>query len=129
MDGQPPASRPLLVIVSGKPGSGKSTLARRLADALWFPLLSNDAIRQGLLETRAHAADEAARHVDGVTPVLVFYATIQFLLRSGVSLVAEHSFRRSLSEADLRPLAEISRLVNIHCDRPRHMMLRLLMCW
>jgi predicted kinase len=115
----PDSSRPtlpLLVFVSGKPGSGKSTLAFRLADALWFPLISNDAIRQGLLETRANAEDEATRTVDGPTSVAVFYATIGFLLRAGVSLVVEHSFRRGLSEPDLQSLSPIARMVNIHCD-------------
>src|SRR5262245_298507 len=107
---------PLFVFVSGKPGSGKSTLAQRLADALWLPLVSNDAIRQGLLETRAGAENEAARVVDGPTAVGVFYATISFLLRAGVSLVAEFSFRRGLSEPDLRPLVQMARAVNVHCD-------------
>jgi hypothetical protein len=46
----------------------------------------------------------------------VFYATIGFLLRADVSLVAEFSFRRGLSEPDLRPLTEIARTVNVHCD-------------
>jgi predicted kinase len=107
---------PLFVFVSGKPGSGKSTLAQRLATALWFPLVSNDAIRQGLLETRAGAEEESARVVDGPTAVGVFYATIAFLLRAGVSLVAEFSFRRGLSEPDLGPLVQIARTVNVHCD-------------
>ena len=112
----PPAALPLLVFVSGKPGSGKSTLARRLADALWLPLLSKDAIYEGLLETRADTGLEALRRVDGPTAVGVFYATVGSMLRQGVSLVAEHSFRRGLSEPDLRPLARIARLVNVHCD-------------
>jgi adenylate kinase family enzyme len=43
-------TRPLLVVVSGKPGSGKSTLAQRLGDRslLWLPVVSHDAIRSAL---------------------------------------------------------------------------------
>src|SRR5262249_53395721 len=107
---------PLFVFVSSKPGSGKSTLTQRLAAALSLPLVSNDAIRHGLLETRAGAEDPAARVVDGPTAVGVFYATIAFLLRADVSLVAEFSFRCGLSEPDLRPLVQIARAVNVHCD-------------
>jgi predicted kinase len=110
------ASLPLFVFVSGKPGSGKSTLAQRLADALWFPLLSKDAIKQGLLETRAAAEDEAAREVDGPTSFGVFYGAIGFLLRSGVSLVAEVSFQRGLDEPKFQPLMEVARIVNVHCE-------------
>ncbi|HVC32919.1 MAG TPA: AAA family ATPase [Chloroflexota bacterium] len=115
----PRPSLPLFVFVSGKPGSGKTTLAQRLADALWLPLVSNDAIRQGLFETRAAARGEAARLadvVDGPTAVGVFFSAIGFLLSAGVSLIADHSFRRGLSEPDLRPLVQSARLVNIHCD-------------
>ncbi len=109
-------SLPQFVFVSGKPGSGKPTLARRLADALWFPLLSKDAIKQGLLETRAAAEDEAARVVDGPTSFGVFYGSIGFLLRAGVSLVAEASFQRGLDEPKFQPLMEVARIVNVHCE-------------
>ena len=109
---------PLLVFVSGKPGSGKSTLAHRLADALWFPLLSKDAIKQGLLETRAAAEEAAARAVDGSTSFGVCYNAIGFLLRNGVSLVAEASFQRGLDEPRIQQLEEVARIVNVHCDLP-----------
>lgn len=113
-----PTSLPLLVVVSGKPGSGKSTLARHLADALRFPLISSDAIRQGLLETWAAAPYDASGRVDGLRVIRMFYATVGYMLGQGVSLVAELSFRRGLDEPNLLALTNTARLVNVHCDVP-----------
>lgn len=111
--------RPLLVLVSGKPGSGKSTLAQRLAaqDILWLPLLSLDAIKTGVAETLQVAAEDTARWpVLTGTAVAVFYATITQFLRAGVSLIAEHSFRRGLSERGLQPSTQLARIVNVYCQ-------------
>jgi len=100
---------PLLILISGKPGAGKSTLARRLAaeDALWLPLVSNDSLRVGLLETGVAASGRAA--------IDVFYGNIGYLLDRGVSLIAELSFRRGLDEPQLRQLAGRCRMVHIPC--------------
>lgn len=88
--------RPLLVLVSGAPGSGKTTLARRLAgeDALWLPLLSVDAFKRGLAETQgvSLAVDSAARPTITGSAVGAFFATIEYFLRSGMSMIAEFSF-------------------------------------
>lgn len=46
------AHPPLLVLVSGLPAAGKTTLAGRLAHALQLPVLSRDAIKDGLAESR-----------------------------------------------------------------------------
>jgi len=110
------SSRPLLVLVSGKPGSGKSTLARRLADALSIPLVSRDAVRGGLAKTRVIADDD----LDGISAVTlasvdVFYGTIEYLLRHGVSLVTEQSFCRGLDERHISPLAHLARTAIVHC--------------
>ena len=40
-----------LVLVTGPPAAGKSSVARPLADALGFPLLSKDAIKETLFDT------------------------------------------------------------------------------
>lgn len=112
-------SRPLLVLVSGTPGSGKSTLARRLADedALWLPLLSVDAFKRGLAETQgiSLALDADARSTITGAAVGAFFAAIGYFLRSGMSVIAEFSFRRDLAEHDLAAFLAIARVVNVHC--------------
>ena len=117
MSDPPPAPRPLLVIVRGKPGSGKTTLARRLGgtDALGLPLLERDAIKAGLVETHSVETDEVRQVVVPLSFDL-FFRTIELWLREGVSLIAEHSFRRELHEARLRALIRLARAVVIECD-------------
>lgn len=111
--------RPLLVLVSGAPGSGKSTLARRLADqdALWLPLLSVDAFKRGLAETQGSdlALDPAARSRIPEAAVGAFFAAIAYFVGSGMSVIAEFSFRRGLAERDLAPFLVLARVVNVHC--------------
>lgn len=112
--------RPRLVLVGGRPAAGKTTLARRLAEegALWLPLLSADAVRTGIgdaldaWDSPSHAAPSGARVFD------VYYLTVEQLLRAGVSLIAEASYRRGLDEARLRPLLDIARVAHIHCTAP-----------
>ena len=113
--------RPLLVLVSGVPGSGKSTLARRLADqdALWLPLLSVDAFKRGLAETRGIdldlARDPDAHATIAGAAVAAFFAAMGYFVRSGMSIIAEFSFRRGLAERDLAPYLALARVVNVHC--------------
>ena len=109
--------RPLLVLVSGKPGSGKTTLARRLAetDALALPLLDRDAIKVGLVTTQGIETDENRATIVPAS-FSIFYETIGSWLASGVSLIAEHSFRRGMAETPLQPLIRQACTVVLHCD-------------
>lgn len=40
-----------IVLVSGAPGAGKTTIAQPLAEALGFPLLSKDHIKETLYDS------------------------------------------------------------------------------
>ncbi len=97
--------------------AGKSTLARRLAetDALGLPLLDRDAIKVGLVTTHGMETEELRATIvrDSFD---IFYQTIDSWLRAGVSLIAEHSFRRGMSESALRPLTHLACAVVLHCD-------------
>lgn len=108
-------TRPLIVIVSGRPGSGKSTLARKLSEEslLWLPHLAADSFRTGMSETLGTWAKPT-----GPEMYDAFYRAIEFLIREGVSLIAEASFQPRLDAPRLRPLLEIARAVNVHTLAP-----------
>ena len=109
---------PLLVLVGGAPCAGKTTLAFRLGAGLQLPVLSRDAIKDGLAESRGIADPVQGRTLAGPTFAL-FYGTIGRFLDAGCSLVAEHAFWRGRSEADLIPLVARARSVYVHCRLPR----------
>ena len=120
--------QPLLVIITGVPGSGKSTLARELghADYLGLPVLSRDAIKAAMVETRAFAEPQAPRvelETDAVRAMIVprsfdlFYDTLRLWLEAGVSVIAEHAFARR-SKDDLLPLTQLARTALVHCVCP-----------
>lgn len=114
-------THPLLIVISGKPGSGKSTLAQRLGarSCLWLPVVSHDAIRSALRPPGATA--EACGLVPVERSVGLFYATLRHHLEAGASVIAEFSWRRGLSEADLGKLLPLARPVNVHCELPVEM--------
>jgi predicted kinase len=109
--------REKLIVFTGLSGSGKSTLAQRLADRslLWLPVVSHDAIRSGLRRPIGSADDRGAR-VPVEASIGLFYATIEHYLRAGASVIAELSWRRGISEADLAEVAQLARPVNVHCQ-------------
>jgi predicted kinase len=111
-------TRPLLVVVSGKPGSGKSTLAQRLGDRsmLWLPVVSHDAIRSAL--PAPGSAPEARGAVPPERSIGLFYDTIARFLEAGASVIAELSWRRGISEGDLARVARLGRAVDVHCAVP-----------
>lgn len=115
--------RPLLVLVGGPPGSGKTTLAFRLGVALALPVLSRDAIKDGLAESRRVTDPIRGRELAEPTFAL-FYGTIGRFLDAGCSLVAEHAFLRGVSERELAPLTGRARTVVIHCHLDREANIR-----
>jgi predicted kinase len=99
LSGAAQEGRPRLVLVGGRPGAGKTSLALLLAGegALWLPLLSADALRTGMGDA-LDAWPDAAGAPGGRAVFDVFYRTIEALLRDGVSLIAEASYRPDLQE-------------------------------
>jgi predicted kinase len=98
-----PDARPFVIAVGGIPGSGKTTLARRLAAALYVPLLVRDEIKEGMHVT-VGSEDPAEVRRFAAAAFDAFWSTTTALLGAGVSLVIEAAFHREFAGAEFARL-------------------------
>lgn len=101
---------PTLVAVSGPPGAGKTTLAHALADALGWPAVCRDEIKERMAAASADPADRL-----DLETLETFFDTLGELLRSGTSLVAEAAFQDRLWRPGLEPLAGLASIRVVRC--------------
>lgn len=107
-------AKPTLIVVSGPPGSGKTTLAHEVSRGVPCPAISRDEIKEGLY----HADGGGEVTIGGpmsLRTLAAFFETIGFLLRAGVTVVAEAAFQDKLWKPDLKPLQEVADIRVIHC--------------
>lgn len=97
-------SRPLLLIVTGRPATGKTTLARRLATDLRLPLIHKDGLKELLFDVLG-APDRAESRRFGVASLHLQRVIAAELLGVGISLIMESNFSESYDSALLRTLA------------------------
>ena len=111
----PERVRPTLVIVTGPAGSGKTTLAQRLAQAICCPLVSRDAIKEGMVH--AHGPGFEAAPGDPLTERTfpLFFDVLRTLLEGDVTVVAEAAFQDPTWRKGLEPLIELAELRVVHC--------------
>lgn len=102
--------RPTLVAVSGPPGAGKTTLAHALANALDWPAVCRDEIKERMAAVDADPADNL-----DLKTLTAFFHTIAEHLRSGTSLVAEAAFQDRLWRPGLEPLVELADIRVVRC--------------
>jgi predicted kinase len=100
---------PALIVVSGRPGAGKTTLAHAVARGVGCPAVCRDEIREGM----AHAGTPDPTMLRTFE---AFFATVELLLRAGVTVVAEAAFQDKLWRPRLEPLAALGTIRIIRCD-------------
>lgn len=108
------SSKPKCIIVTGRPGSGKTTLARKLAELLWMPLISRDAIKEGYVNTFGLNHDQLPPDTNGIVSNL-FFAIVQQHLAGQVSTVIEAAFQHKIWAAHFGEIQSLSRPVVIIC--------------
>jgi predicted kinase len=100
---------PALIVVSGRPGAGKTTLAHAVARGVGCPAVCRDEIREGM----AHAGTPDPTMLRTFE---TFFATVELLLRAGVTVVAEAAFQDKLWRPRLERLATLGTIRIIRCD-------------
>lgn len=111
----PPAPRPRLLVVTGRPGSGKTTLAHRLAGRIFCPALCRDELKEGWCHTlnQPHAALPPGANLRIFD---AFREAMALFLRHGITLVAEAAFQHKLWQPALEPLAASADIRIIVCQ-------------
>ena len=106
--------RPTLVLVTGPAGSGKTTLAYTVGAALGCPVVSRDAIKEGMV-----AAEPSFVPAPGDPLTLrtygTFFANLDLLLRAEVTTVAEAAFQHHVWTQGLALLDGLADLKVIRC--------------
>jgi predicted kinase len=106
---------PSVVVVTGPPASGKTTLARAIADALGWPLLTKDDIKETLFDTLG-IGDRAWSHRLGAASMELLSKLVREQLEAGRDVVAEANFRWPGELPDCR-------IVQVFCDAPADVLL------
>lgn len=107
--------RPALILVTGPAGSGKTTLAYAVGAALGAPVVSRDAIKEGMVAAEPGfvpaPTDPLTLRTYGV-----FFANLDLLLRAEVTTVAEAAFQHRLWTDGLGLLDPLADLRLIRCQ-------------
>ena len=106
--------RPKCIIVTGRPGSGKTTLAEVLAEHLWMPVISRDAIKEGYVNTYGVNHDQLPADTNQVVSDL-FFALVSQTLAGKVSVIIEAAFQHKLWASMIGSIQELSNPFIIAC--------------
>ncbi len=81
-----------VIFISGPPASGKTFIAKRLSDELNIPLISKDAIKEGLFDKLGESDREWSKKIGSASFKLLLMLSNE-LFSKGTSFIVESAFR------------------------------------
>lgn len=109
-----------VIIVTGRPAAGKSTLAKWLSQELRLPLVSKDAIREGLFDRLGWKDRKWAQELGKASVDMMFYFA-RAELAVGHSIIMDNAFYPPVSNPRFQALKEQyhAESIQIVCDSDR----------
>lgn len=86
------------IILSGLPASGKSSVSAALRDALGYPVIEKDRIKECLFDTLGFQSHDEKRRLDAAASRILLQ-TMETLFDAGQSLIADNNFDTAAGEA------------------------------
>lgn len=105
---------PKCIIVTGRPGSGKTTLSKKLAERLYLPLISRDAIKEGYVNSYGIKHNQLPSDTNEHVSKFFFEMVVQHLA-ANVSVVIEAAFQHKLWSENIDPIKQLSELFVVIC--------------
>ncbi|MFC7625442.1 AAA family ATPase [Microlunatus sp. GCM10028923] len=106
---------PSLIVVSGPPGSGKTTLAHRLAQGVGCPALCRDELKEGMVHAHPGFTPGPVDELN-LRTLPAFFGAVEYLLRAGITVVAEAAYQDKLWRPGLTPLLELAAVRLVRCQ-------------
>ncbi|MYE88307.1 ATP-binding protein [Candidatus Poribacteria bacterium] len=108
-------SKPKCIIVTGRPGSGKTSLSKKLAERLWMPVISRDAIKEGYVNTHGIKHDQLPPDTNSVVTNFFFEIVNQYLAGK-ISVVIEAAFQHKVWEPRMSKIFELGAPFIVVCS-------------
>ena len=98
-------SKPVVIIITGRPGTGKTTLGKHLAHRYRLPFVHKDGIKEILFDALEDQSLELSLKL-GLSSILLLHYFIKVLVTVGQSLIVEANFNPALATAEWLALKE-----------------------
>lgn len=106
-----------VILITGHPATGKTTLAHYLAQALGWPLLYRDGLKEKLADTLGWSDDEWSLKLGAATWELLYHL-VETLLRAQVAHIVESNFTSTYATPRWQALMTQYplRIIQIRCE-------------